>query len=162
LTATAATRDTDDQKDREALALTKAAHAQVQTAISGENDDRIQTEHLLAWKRALAIANVRVTSLRRRLAREKAVAKAERALMQEAMRGDLVDREAHHALLAERMHAVVEDDGGGGGASASVGRAFDRACSSAQQIEELIGRLAPHMPSDPSYGTLVMERHLRS
>jgi hypothetical protein len=149
--------DADDQKDREALSLTKAAHAQVQAAI---DDGSVTPEHLLAWRRALAIANVRLVSLRRRLATEKAKAEAERALMQEAMRGDLVDREAHHALLAQRMHALAEE--GGAGSLASAGRAFNRASSSVQQIEEMIGRLASHTPTDASHGTLVMERHLRA
>ena len=137
------------------------AHAQVQAAIGEGSGGSIQAEHLLAWRRALAISNVRLASLRRRLATEKAVAEAERALMQEAMRGDLVDREAHHALLTERMHALVDADGGVG-ALASVGRAFGRASNSVQQIEEMVGRLAPHTPPDASHGTLVMERHLRA
>lgn len=91
------------------------------------------------------------------------MAEAERALMQEAMRGDLVDREAHHALLAQRMHALAElTEDGGVGSLASAGRAFNRASASVQQIEEMIGRLASHAPPDISHGTLVMERHLRA
>lgn len=97
-----------------------------------EKNDGITKEDVKLWCRAVAKINAALAAQRRQLSYMEQRHAVELALMRDAMRSELIDREGNSARVAEKQRAIVENNFG---TSRVELAAFDRATSSALTIQ---------------------------
>jgi hypothetical protein len=125
-----------DAHAKQALGSTKSLWKRLD-ALAKVADDPTAFEEL----RALAFqANKAVQAMQRCAAQSATVGDVREAILREAVRDELIDREANAARVFDRQRARVED-------RTNALAAFDRAHTSVRQIEASLGALCPHQAS---------------
>lgn len=125
-----------DEHAKQALGSTKSLWKRLD-ALARTADDPAVFEEL----RTLAFrANRAVQAMQRCAAQSVTMCDVREAILREAVRDELIDREANAARIFDRQRARVED-------RADALAAFDRAHASVRQIEAGIGALCPNQVS---------------
>ena len=91
---------------KSALASTKRTHA----AIKKHEDDGTSpdSQELREWRTVVAAANKELSRMVKKLANQEERHKVEMAMINDEVRGELVDREANNARVAERFRMQLE------------------------------------------------------
>lgn len=120
---------------KSALASTKRTHA----AIKKHEDDGTSpdSQELREWRTVAAAANKELSRMVKKLANQEERHKVEMAMINDEVRGELVDREANNARVAERFRMQLERE--------NSSLCFDRALNSAAVVEASIAALCPHV-----------------
>jgi hypothetical protein len=115
-----------------ALDCTKALHRRLGKLDAEADPDEIVALRVLACK-----ANKAVQAVQRIASMQVAQSDVRESILREAVREELIDREANAARVLDRQRLMSECKGG----ATSV---FERAFAMAQQIEANVGTLCPH------------------
>lgn len=128
----------------------RGLHADLKTAIeSGE----VSEESIRDWKQTAAQLFKDFNGFRKAASAADERARAERAMLREEMRDELVSREAVGARTAERYRAFAEQNG------ASTSGLFDRASRTAGAIEMSINDISRHSLS-VNQGTILLHEQM--
>lgn len=140
-----------DAHAKQALGSTKSLWKRLD-ALAKASDDPAVFEEL----RTLAYqANKAVQAMQRCAAQSVTTCDVREAILREAVRDELIDREANAARIFDRQRTRVED-------RADALAAFDRAHASVRQIEAGIGALCPHQVSHVPGVALLAEARPRA
>ena len=142
-----------DTQAQVALNATKALHKRLRDAEQAQEQGALEISpgNYMDWvalKKLAADANRAVQAMQR-LARDQVVQSDVReGILREAVRDELIDREANAARVLDRQRQLAEGKDG-------AGVVFERALVAAQQIEANIGALCPHKaPCAPGVAVL--------
>ena len=123
-----------EEQARASLSSTKQLYSDIKKA--HEARQLPDEDELIQWRKTVSSANKTISFLLRTLNAQREQFRVETAVIMEEVRGELVDREANAARTAERYRLFVDREcGHGGGVDAGSKNAYDRALSSARQIE---------------------------
>ena len=145
-----------------ALRETKRAHRQIakRSHQVGSNGICVQAEDLKQWRLALATANKQIHALHKLLCHADERHAVERAIVNEELRAELVDREANAARVSDRFRAIAEQCRGEVSTNSNVDSTFDstfdRASQAANRIESTISALCPHTLISVGQGTRML------
>lgn len=130
---------------KSSLASTKRIHASIKKhEADGTSPD---THELKEWRTVVAAANKELSRMVKKLANQDERHKVEMAMINEEVRGELVDREANNARVAERFRMQLDRE--------NSSLSFDRALNSASVVESSIAALCPHV-NGMSSGTVML------
>ena len=125
-----------EQSGKDALRLTKELHTLLkQNQKSGNADD-------VDWKKLLELAveaNRAARSLRRHAQDDAVRAQVRENVLREAVRDELIDREANAARVAAKQTAMLEQASG-----TSEVSVFEKAQAVVRQVEAAVATLAPY------------------
>ena len=135
-----------DAQAKVALGATKRLHQGLGKL--GSDREGFSDDDLTGLRTMAASANKAVQAMQR-IARDQAVqADVREGILREAVRDELIDREANAARVLDRQRQLVD----GRGDASTV---FERALQSAQQIEASLGALCPYQaPTAPGVAVL--------
>lgn len=119
---------------RASLASTKRIHSEIKQ--HEQSGSTVSTETLSEWKSVVATANKELSKMVKKLSGVEERHRVEVSIVNEELRGELVDREANSARNAERFRMLLERDGNSSH--------LDRAINSASVVEASIAALCPH------------------
>ena len=114
-------------------------------------------EQVRQWRAVTAQANKEIVRLQRELAGVRERAEVERAILNEEVRGELVDREANGVRTADRYRAIYERQVNTLDQSEASG-VYERAMRAAANIEAAIAGLCTHSLRNAGTALLVERR----
>ena len=148
------------------LSATKRAWLQMKPYCKKEPEAKAATAAQVAqWRRVVGEANQEIAKLKRELADTRERWEVERAILDEEMRSEIVDREANGARTADRYRTLFEAcfDDGFTRTEKTQDRAeatYERAIASAGAIEQSIALLCTHpLSGNPGTALLVKRAH---
>lgn len=130
-----------------ALASTKRIHSEIKKHEA--EGLPVGTQQLKEWRTVVAAANKELSRMVKKLASQDERHKVEMAMINEEVRGELVDREANNARVAERFRMQLDRE--------NSSLSFDRALNSAAVVESSIAALCPHVNGMSSGTVMLME-----
>ena len=123
-------------------------------ALSKKKGGRLEASDFKELKSLALTSNLQIQILKKKVIMEYTEADIRETVLREAMRNDLVDREAHAALVFDRQRVVAENN-------LDALAAFDRAQTAATQIERGIATLCPHQVRRATGVALVAESTIK-
>jgi len=141
-----------DEQTKAALNATKTLWKRLDSLAKG-GDERVSACEPSVFEELRTVAfqaNKAVQAMQRCAAQSATTFDVREAILREAVRDELIDREANAARVFDRQRARVED-------RADELAAFDRAHASAQQIEAGVGALCPHQAARAAGVSLLAE-----
>ena len=120
-----------------------------------ESEDDISKDTLQSWHAETGFIYKEVNAMRKVVAASEERTRAEKAMLREEMRDELMLREATNARTAERFRAFAEQD------QSLNANAFDRALRTASAIERSINEISRHTTS-VNQGTVLLHRQATS
>lgn len=120
-----------DEHIKEALGTTRTLHKRL---------DELDDARCEPLKKLAARANKAVQAIQRCAHAESLRADVRESILREAVRGELIDREANAARVLERHRLFAEE----GGSSSTAPSTFERARTAAASVEASIASLCSH------------------
>ena len=114
---------------KDALSLTKRLHGEISELSLGQEVNK-------KLKSMAADTNKLLVKIRRQVAEDALVATTREQIIRQALKDELIDRDANAAVIAERQRLVAEK-------SAGIGQLAQRSDDAVQQISTSIASMCP-------------------